>query len=387
MKPIWVNTILVFASILITLTFLEITCGFLIRSKGKKLIQAPILLAKKIKAEHRLEIPETLSKLPNINPHPDPVDMSTEFVDKSLKFPRPYSSNENGLFTPYPGLSIRSILKMNDGSIVYDVGYTIDEFGRRIVPGQEHKKAKSFALFMGDSMTFGEGVNNNETIPYYFSKKVKNMKVYNLGFHGYSPADILVRIRKDPKKYWEGINEKNGFAMFSYITDHINRVMGPMSMVTTWGGNKVYLSENSSGQIVQNGTFQTSRPILQMVYSLLYKSNIVQYFGLNFPLYYTLDDIKFFVKIVAEIKQAYVERFGNDHFYFLFLTGNDDYNEALCKEFDAAGIRYLVYNRIWVQNLTKKPTNIAHDGHHTAEANKILGTQLANDIPLDELAN
>jgi hypothetical protein len=74
---------------------------------------------------------------------------------------------------------------------LYDVTYTIENGGYRHTP-QEHGTAKSNkVLFFGDSATFGEGLNDDETLPYYFARLRPDAEVFNFAFHGYGAHQVL----------------------------------------------------------------------------------------------------------------------------------------------------------------------------------------------------
>jgi len=45
--------------------------------------------------------------------------------------------------------------------------------------------------FLGDSLTFGAGLNDNETLPYFINQKIRNISVKNFGFPGYGPQQAL----------------------------------------------------------------------------------------------------------------------------------------------------------------------------------------------------
>jgi hypothetical protein len=75
------------------------------------------------------------------------------------------------------------------GFTIYDVSYTID--------GSRLRKTKSApdgttVAFVGDSFTFGEGVNDDETTPQAFADLTGHrLRVLNLGFPGYGPNQVL----------------------------------------------------------------------------------------------------------------------------------------------------------------------------------------------------
>ncbi|MEK8021721.1 MAG: hypothetical protein VSS75_033010, partial [Candidatus Parabeggiatoa sp.] len=55
--------------------------------------------------------------------------------------------------------------------LLYNVQYTIDKNGLRLGFNQSKKPPMNSVLFFGGSFTFGEGVNDNETMPYRFEEK------------------------------------------------------------------------------------------------------------------------------------------------------------------------------------------------------------------------
>ncbi len=75
------------------------------------------------------------------------------------------------------------------GSTIYDVTYTID--GLRLRKTDSTPEGPTIA-FLGDSFTFGEGVNDAETTPQAFADLIdRRLRVLNLGFRGYGPNQVL----------------------------------------------------------------------------------------------------------------------------------------------------------------------------------------------------
>lgn len=67
--------------------------------------------------------------------------------------------------------------------------------------GKEFFSGMKNALFMGDSFCFGEGVNDNETIPYFFEEAVKSIQSINLGVHGYGIDQQYLYLKEAGQKY------------------------------------------------------------------------------------------------------------------------------------------------------------------------------------------
>ena len=77
-----------------------------------------------------------------------------------------------------------SSIKLKNNDTVYSVIYSIKD-KIRITPSSNNK-VNNQILFLGCSQTFGEGLNDNETLPHYFGLETNNFyQIKNYGFHGY----------------------------------------------------------------------------------------------------------------------------------------------------------------------------------------------------------
>jgi hypothetical protein len=115
---------------------------------------------------------------------------------------------------------------------VYHVLYSSDSLGRRIaedpfVSDTVDNPRRKHALFLGCSYTFGEGLDYASTIPALFEQSNRDYKSYNYGNRGWGPHQLALL-------FDEGINtlnrsavkEKDGFALYTYILGHLDRVYG-----------------------------------------------------------------------------------------------------------------------------------------------------------------
>lgn len=71
--------------------------------------------------------------------------------------------------------------------VIYDVVYTIDQKRRRLTTSNPDGPR---VVFFGDSWTFGEGLNDADTLPQAFAN-LTGANVVNYGFEGASPAQTL----------------------------------------------------------------------------------------------------------------------------------------------------------------------------------------------------
>ena len=82
-----------------------------------------------------------------------------------------------------------------DGQLVFDATYTIDEDGLRVGPTEAEDAPRACVLFFGGSYTFGEGVDDEATMPYLVGARSAGLyRVRNFGFSGYGPHQMLAQI-------------------------------------------------------------------------------------------------------------------------------------------------------------------------------------------------
>jgi lysophospholipase L1-like esterase len=93
--------------------------------------------------------------------------------------------------------NVTSVLKRADGSVIYDVKYSIDRHGLRpVVLGPRVAANGKAVFFFGDSFTFGEGVNDGDALPQRFSD-LSGLRTVNFGINGYGAHQVLRQLEID----------------------------------------------------------------------------------------------------------------------------------------------------------------------------------------------
>ena len=101
---------------------------------------------------------------------------------------------------PARGTASRSTL-IYRGRVIYDTTYTIGPDGLRIEPPVATTAAQGCVLFFGDSVTFGEGLHDDETMPYRVALEMGSAwRVYNYSFHGYGAQHDARGTRAWPRR-------------------------------------------------------------------------------------------------------------------------------------------------------------------------------------------
>ncbi len=121
-----------------------------------------------------------------------------------------------------PNVRVTS-LKKNGDEIIYDVSYTSNDFGYRHTPNSS-PDSKHCLLFFGDSFTIGEGVNDEQTLPYFLNQHTR-FKVFNFGFHGYGNHQALALLKSgEVARITQGCEDY--IAFYESLPGHIQRANG-----------------------------------------------------------------------------------------------------------------------------------------------------------------
>lgn len=97
-------------------------------------------------------------------------------------------------WAPY-GPTVRHARLVVDGREVYAVDYTFNATGRRVTPPERVQPAVGTVLAFGGSFTFGEGVDDAETMPWRVAELAdRRWRVVNLGFQGWGPQQMLAEL-------------------------------------------------------------------------------------------------------------------------------------------------------------------------------------------------
>lgn len=110
------------------------------------------------------------------------------------------------------------------GEFVTDALYRIDANGARETRGSGD--SGDAYVFLGCSFTFGQYLQDDETLPHYFSEFGDfRDKVANLGTSGWGPAHVLMDLESDYRLTKElGSRPTVRGVVFSLIDDHVHRV-------------------------------------------------------------------------------------------------------------------------------------------------------------------
>ena len=113
--------------------------------------------------------------------------------------------------------------KYHDTAVVYDVTYSIDANGQHLSSLDAVMNHQRCIVFFRDSLTFGEGVKDHEETPYLVGY-LAQIKVYNFGFRGYGPHQMLAAL--DHGLVQRIVDCMPRLAIYQAFVGHVARVAG-----------------------------------------------------------------------------------------------------------------------------------------------------------------
>ncbi len=159
-------------------------------------------------------------------------------------------------FRPTPGLHTRA-RQWAGSTLVYDVTYSTDADALRVTP--PFAQGAPCVLFFGGSFTFGEGVDDDQTMPWRFSE-LTGVAARNYGYSGYGPHQMLAAVEG-------GLVERTArcrpvLAVYQVMDHHILRAAG----LWVWDSRGPRYRLDESGRAVRDGSFaDRSRPVSEIV--------------------------------------------------------------------------------------------------------------------------
>jgi len=139
---------------------------------------------------------------------------------------------------------------------LFDRTYTIDSNGLRIAPPYRKDDLAGTALFFGCSFAFGEGLKDDETLPYQIGLQSQGQyRTFNFSFQAYGPNHMLAEI--DHGMVRRVVDTTPQYAFYVAIPGHVRRVAGRVN----WGGHAPRYVLDADGTVHQAGHFEDRKPL------------------------------------------------------------------------------------------------------------------------------
>ncbi len=239
--------------------------------------------------------------------------------------------------------------------VTYDtVKISTNAFGFRDTPLEDSQPRSRYALFFGCSYTFGDGVSDTETIPYHFQANSPNYRAYNYGYMAYSPLHMLALLQQEELK--KQIVQKDGFAVFTLINDHLDRVIPATRWISLVKGRFPYLDSKS---MTTKGIFANERRLYTSAILETENSGLLRIMNWGYPRTHTRDHYRHLVNIIKKAQEEYIRQFGNENFYVVVFPGNPISPDTR-QMFIEDGIKFLDYSGLMTIQDKMLPFDSAH---------------------------
>jgi len=156
--------------------------------------------------------------------------------------------------------------------LIYRVTYSTDSRGLRVSPAGGKREA--CLLFFGGSLTFGAGVNNEQTMPFRVGEK-SGHRVLNFGVSGYGPHQTLALVETGRvEQALEGCEPR--YAIYQGVNDHVARAAGKRA----WARQGPRYRLGADGTVERAGQFEETAAASTWIERQLEKSLVYQrHFG------------------------------------------------------------------------------------------------------------
>lgn len=278
-------------------------------------------------------------------------------------------------FRGRPNRQSRSVRRQGD-RVIYDVHYTVGANGFRVTPQSSSEQKGRLVVFFGDSFTIGEGVNDNETLPAQYAAQANEVRVANLGFHGYGPQQMLALLEAPQKAGIE--HQGRAAAVYVYQSSHLMRLKGSLQ-VQAWGHHMPRYVLAPDGKVELAGNFTTGRPLFAALYPLLARSHVLK--RLKFDPWSRIapDDRDLAVVVFAEACRRFASRFESEGCYILFYPGSGDEAQSLIPALREVGIGVVDLSAAWGPS-EDAAFRIEGDGHANALGHADIARRLAHAL-------
>jgi hypothetical protein len=253
-----------------------------------------------------------------------------------------------------------------DGRLIDDVTYRIDANGLRDIPiavqGGPHK-----AAFFGCSYMFGHGVENDQTIPYYFVRNAKGtFEGFNFAGEGWGPHQMLREVESGFVRQVAGTPD---LAIYEAIPDHLRRVAGR----APWeDGPRYELCRDDAcyTEPFHGDFYEICRRWLEPSWTVKFFEN--RYAGLSRP-----SDIPLFLAVLKKT-QSLLEEKGTR--FVVVLWDQNDLAKTMLKTLRANQFDVVALSSIFPGRELTEPPLIQLDRHPSPATNKAIAAYLWQQI-------
>lgn len=256
-------------------------------------------------------------------------------------------------------------------------------------------------IFIGDSWTFGYGVNSEKSFPSLVGSKTK-MSVFNMGVPNYSSLQSIYLYKrfedKFKPKYVVFLNPNTLTRALCAKENYIYTLEPCYSLknnkVEIYFPNKSFIEEAKNKKIYPSGFHTSGYNFFEYYFTYqpvkIFRELKKKYGSYNdsyeaevLPKYFTKDEMS----LIRDKELYLLSNISTQETTLInIMMHSDHYNENSIKEAEL-NHKFINYNHKWFEkNIIEKFANIKNfgkievDGHYNEEANEIIATEIAKLI-------
>jgi hypothetical protein len=296
--------------------------------------------------------------------------------------PRYFQPDDDLGGAPERGVGAR-VRKRQGSTVVYDVVYTIGANGLRRSSPDRGPAAAACALFFGDSFMFGEGLPDDQTLPWRVGVLTGgDVRVYNFGFHGFGAQQMLAAL--DRNRVEKVIDCRPTHIIYEAIPDHVARAAGYYNFMRH-GPRYELAGANAGGadSVAYRGHFddeeQHRSAARALLAGVLAKSWLYRWLTSLSPLPDD-SDLRRYVAIVNAAARLVAARYPGCRFDVLYwdIHGGAPMDEKVLPALRRAGLNVYDVEQI-LPGFRERPSSYVlspYDAHPGARANDVLARYL-----------
>jgi hypothetical protein len=275
-------------------------------------------------------------------------------------------------------------VRVRAASRSFDVNYTIGSNGLRIAPPIEKDKHADCIAFFGCSFTFGQGLEDTETLPYQVGiQSGGQYRPFNFAFQGYGPHQMLAMIEQG--RVGRIVDCSPKYAIYVAITDHVRRAAGKVP----YGKHSPRYKLDPDGNVRRDGNFdqnqRTPSPFESQVRWELDKSAIYRALA-NREQRVSEDDVRLTLAIVRRSRDLLAAEYPGIQFHVILWRPWEE-DAAIYRELQD-GFRQMNIPVHLVEGILPGFTLATAgkyaispvDGHPNALANRIIANYVLTQI-------
>jgi len=270
---------------------------------------------------------------------------------------------------------------------LFDVIYTIDSNGLRVAPPYNKSDLAGTAVFFGCSFAFGEGLQDNQTLPYQVgSRSGGRYRTINFAFEGYSPAQMLAELEHG---IVQGVvDTQPKYAFYVAIPNHVWRVAGRVA----WAAHAPRYVLNADGTLREEGNFENREPLAlrlglgNRIDKQLRKSAIWRAFSMR-DYRVNDDDLRLYFAMVRRSQELITAQYPGIRFRVILWPNQEvpqerETYEKLQEGFSRMAVPFdLVEDILPGYKTDRSPYILGSTDHHpNALANRLLAEHLLREM-------